>query len=61
MSCVFCSDALNDEHCLNVSVLCLQIFVRKLKRAYGKTEWSAVERLKENKPTYKLDHIIKER
>lgn len=40
---------------------CLQIFVRKLKRAYGKTEWSAVERLKENKPTYKLDHIIKER
>uniref|UniRef100_A0A671YAP3 Pescadillo homolog n=1 Tax=Sparus aurata TaxID=8175 RepID=A0A671YAP3_SPAAU len=38
-----------------------KIFVRKLKRAYGKTEWSAVERLKENKPTYKLDHIIKER
>uniref|UniRef100_A0A3B4YY99 Pescadillo homolog n=1 Tax=Seriola lalandi dorsalis TaxID=1841481 RepID=A0A3B4YY99_SERLL len=38
-----------------------KVFVRKLKRAYGKTEWSAVERLKENKPTYKLDHIIKER
>lgn len=38
-----------------------KIFVRKLKKAYGKTEWSAVERLKENKPTYKLDHIIKER
>lgn len=38
-----------------------KIFVRKLKRAYGKTEWSDVERLKENKPTYKLDHIIKER
>ncbi|XP_029961481.1 pescadillo [Salarias fasciatus] len=38
-----------------------KIFVRKLKRAYGKTEWSAVERLRENKPTYKLDHIIKER
>ncbi|XP_038146004.1 pescadillo [Cyprinodon tularosa] len=38
-----------------------KIFVRKLKRAYGKTEWSAVERLKENKPTYKLDHIVKER
>lgn len=38
-----------------------KVFVRKLKRAYGKTEWSAVERLRENKPTYKLDHIIKER
>lgn len=38
-----------------------KVFVRKLKKAYGKTEWSAVERLKENKPTYKLDHIIKER
>lgn len=38
-----------------------KVFVRKLKKAYGKTEWSDVERLKENKPTYKLDHIIKER
>ncbi|KAM9393492.1 pescadillo [Pholidichthys leucotaenia] len=38
-----------------------KIFVRKLKKAYGKTEWSAVERLRENKPTYKLDHIVKER
>ncbi|XP_053726149.1 pescadillo [Synchiropus splendidus] len=38
-----------------------KIFVRKLKRAYGKTEYSAVERLRANKPTYKLDHIVKER
>lgn len=38
-----------------------KVFVRKLKKAYGKTEWSDVERLKENKPAYKLDHIIKER
>ncbi|KAL6114250.1 pes1 [Pungitius sinensis] len=38
-----------------------KIFVRKLKRAYGRTEYSAVERLKENKPAYKLDHIVKER
>uniref|UniRef100_A0A8C6WJ07 Pescadillo homolog n=1 Tax=Neogobius melanostomus TaxID=47308 RepID=A0A8C6WJ07_9GOBI len=38
-----------------------KVFVRKLKKAYGKTEWSDVERLKENKPTYKLDHVIKER
>ncbi|KAM9360234.1 pescadillo [Symphorus nematophorus] len=38
-----------------------KVFVRKLKRAYAKTEYSSVERLRENKPTYKLDHIIKER
>nr|XP_057926345.1 pescadillo [Doryrhamphus excisus] len=38
-----------------------KVFVRKLKKAYGKTEYSAVERLKDNKPTYKLDHIVKER
>ncbi|XP_034398290.1 pescadillo [Cyclopterus lumpus] len=38
-----------------------KVFVRKLKKAYGKTEWTAVERLKENKPAYKLDHIVKER
>lgn len=38
-----------------------KVFVRKLKKAYAKIEWSDVERLKENKPTYKLDHIIKER
>lgn len=39
----------------------LKVFVRKLKKAYAKTEYSSVERLRENKPTYKLDHIIKER
>ncbi|XP_034026116.1 pescadillo isoform X2 [Thalassophryne amazonica] len=38
-----------------------KIFVRKLKKAYAKSEYSAVERLRENKPVYKLDHIIKER
>ncbi|XP_059193019.1 pescadillo [Centropristis striata] len=38
-----------------------KVFVRKLKKAYGKTNYSAVEKLKDNKPTYKLDHIIKER
>ncbi|XP_077377170.1 pescadillo [Festucalex cinctus] len=38
-----------------------KIFVRKLKKAYAKTEYSAVERLKDNKPTYKLDQIVKER
>lgn len=38
-----------------------KVFVRKLKKAYAKTEYSDVERLRDNKPTYKLDHIIKER
>uniref|UniRef100_A0A667YQB1 Pescadillo homolog n=1 Tax=Myripristis murdjan TaxID=586833 RepID=A0A667YQB1_9TELE len=38
-----------------------KVFVRKLRKAYGKSEWTSVERLRENKPTYKLDHIIKER
>ncbi|XP_030226700.1 pescadillo homolog [Gadus morhua] len=38
-----------------------KIFVRKLRKAYGKSEWSGVTRLKDNKPVYKLDHIIKER
>lgn len=38
-----------------------KVFVRKLRKAYGKSEWNTVERLKDNKPVYKLDHIIKER
>lgn len=45
----------------SILFLTSQVFVRKLKRAYAKTEYSSVERLRENKPTYKLDHIIKER
>nr|XP_033812781.1 LOW QUALITY PROTEIN: pescadillo homolog [Geotrypetes seraphini] len=38
-----------------------KVFVRKLRKAFGKGEWNAVERIKENKPGYKLDHIVKER
>uniref|UniRef100_A0ABM5F2B6 Pescadillo homolog n=1 Tax=Pogona vitticeps TaxID=103695 RepID=A0ABM5F2B6_9SAUR len=38
-----------------------KVFVRKLRKAYGKSEWNTVERLKDNKPGYKLDHIVKER
>uniref|UniRef100_A0A8B9SYJ7 Pescadillo homolog n=1 Tax=Anas platyrhynchos TaxID=8839 RepID=A0A8B9SYJ7_ANAPL len=34
-----------------------KIFVRKLRKAYGKSEWGTAERLKDNKPSYKLDHI----
>uniref|UniRef100_A0A8C2TVV8 Pescadillo homolog n=1 Tax=Coturnix japonica TaxID=93934 RepID=A0A8C2TVV8_COTJA len=38
-----------------------KVFVRKLRKAYGKSEWGTAERLRDNKPTYKLDHIVKER
>ncbi|XP_056384626.1 pescadillo homolog [Hyla sarda] len=38
-----------------------KVFVRRLRKAYGKQEWDSVDRIRENKPTYKLDHIIKER
>ncbi|XP_066510628.1 pescadillo [Hoplias malabaricus] len=38
-----------------------KIFVRKLRKAYGKAEWGSVEKLRDNKPAYKLDHIVKER
>ncbi|XP_076845912.1 pescadillo [Brachyhypopomus gauderio] len=38
-----------------------KIFVRKLRKAYGKAEWGNAEKLRDNKPGYKLDHIIKER
>ncbi|XP_053135658.1 pescadillo homolog isoform X2 [Hemicordylus capensis] len=38
-----------------------KVFVRKLRKAYGKSEWNTVERLRDNKPGYRLDHIVKER
>ncbi|KAL4636112.1 hypothetical protein GN956_G13247 [Arapaima gigas] len=38
-----------------------KVFVRKLRKAYGKGEWADVQRVRENKPVYKLDHIVKER
>ncbi|EAU92879.1 pescadillo-family protein [Coprinopsis cinerea okayama7 len=36
-------------------------FAKKLSRALGRGEWSAAKSLEENKPIYRLDHIIKER
>ncbi|XP_033102218.1 pescadillo-like [Anneissia japonica] len=36
-------------------------FLKKLKKAVAKRENKAAERLTENKPTYRLDHIVKER
>eukprot|EP00794_Sanderia_malayensis_P014002 gene14002-15460_t len=38
-----------------------KIFMRKLKRALGRDELETAERLKDNKPVYTLDHIVKER
>jgi len=38
-----------------------KIFMRKLKRAMGREEYSDAQRLQENKPVYTLDHIVKER
>ncbi|EGO28077.1 hypothetical protein SERLADRAFT_447289 [Serpula lacrymans var. lacrymans S7.9] len=36
-------------------------FAKKISRAIGRGEWSTAKNLDENKPTYRLDHIIKER
>lgn len=38
-----------------------KIFMRKLKRAIGREEFSDADRLEQNKPVYTLDHIVKER
>ncbi|KAH7921802.1 hypothetical protein BV22DRAFT_1038230 [Leucogyrophana mollusca] len=36
-------------------------FAKKISRALGRGEWSTAKNLEETKPTYRLDHIIKER
>lgn len=36
-------------------------FAKKISRALGRGEWSTAKNLEENKPVYRLDHIIKER
>jgi|SRR5882762_1198068 len=36
-------------------------FAKKLSRALGRREWSSAKSLEDNKPVYRLDHIIKER
>ncbi|KAJ2966844.1 hypothetical protein NUW54_g13689 [Trametes sanguinea] len=36
-------------------------FAKKLARALGRGEWSSAKSLEDNKPVYRLDHIIKER
>ncbi|KAG6813069.1 mRNA-binding ribosome synthesis protein nop7 [Tricholoma furcatifolium] len=36
-------------------------FAKKLSRALGRGEWGSAKSLEDNKPVYRLDHIIKER
>ena len=36
-------------------------FAKKLARALGRGEWSSAKSLEDNKPVYRLDHVIKER
>ncbi|KAF7306674.1 Sec7 domain protein [Mycena indigotica] len=36
-------------------------FAKKISRALGRGEWSDAKNLEQNKPVYRLDHIIKER
>lgn len=36
-------------------------FAKKISRALGRGEWSIAKNLEDNKPVYRLDHIIKER
>jgi pescadillo protein len=36
-------------------------FAKKISRALGRGEWSTAKNLEDNKPIYRLDHIIKER
>ena len=36
-------------------------FVKRLARAKGRKDRQSMERIRENKPIYKLDHIVKER
>jgi len=38
-----------------------KVFLRKLKKAQEKKNWETVDRLKQNKPKYSLDTIVKER
>jgi len=38
-----------------------KVFLRKLKKAQEKRNYDTVERLRQNKPKYSLDHIVRER
>ncbi|KAH7421736.1 hypothetical protein KP509_13G073400 [Ceratopteris richardii] len=39
----------------------LKVYKKKIKKAQAKKNWSLVTRLEANKPSYSLDHLVKER
>lgn len=39
----------------------MKIFMKRMARAKNRRDRESVERIRENKPFYKLDHIVKER
>jgi pescadillo len=60
--CVFCMYIISSFFSLYwCSNFFCKVFARKLRRAIGKGEYSSAERLRENKPHYTLDHIVRER
>src|SRR5947209_1786265 len=38
-----------------------KIFMRRLTRAKGRRDFESLKNIRENKPFYKVDHIVKER
>lgn len=38
-----------------------KIHLRKVSKAQGKQQWAVVQKLEEQQPTFKLDHLVKER
>lgn len=46
---------------LQLITLFLQIFMKRIAKAKGRKDAESIKRIRENKPFYKLDHIVKER
>ncbi len=44
-----------------ISIIWLKVYVKRLKRAKGRRDVKAIGRIRSQKPTYRLDHIVKER
>lgn len=44
-----------------LKIFFIKVYVKRLKRAKGRRDIKAIGRIRKNKPTYKVDHIVKER